>query len=129
MLYNDKPDILCITETWLQPALPNSLIVFDSNYSVFRTDRSSDRTGGGVCILTSNATIKATSVAIPSKSEMERVQPLPSTSRVRVQEISSRVQVQVPPCGTRVRVRVWHYGTRVPSSSTSPLTSHPEIYL
>ena len=67
LLCNDKPDILCITETWLQPALPNSLIVFDSNYSVFRTDRSSDRTGGGVCILTSNATIKATSVAIPSK--------------------------------------------------------------
>ena len=67
LLCNDKPDILCITETWLQPALPNSLIVFDSNYSVFRTDRSSDRTGGGVCILTSNATIKATLVAIPSK--------------------------------------------------------------
>ena len=55
---------------------------------------------------------------------MQRVQPLPSTSRVRVQEISSRVQVRVPPCGTRVRVRVGlrHFGTRVwirvPSSRT-----------
>ena len=56
---------------------------------------------------------------------MERVQPLPSTSRVRVQEISSRVQVRVPPCGTRVRVRVRHFGTRVrtrvPSSRTRVL--------
>ena len=57
---------------------------------------------------------------------MERVQPLPSTSRVRVQKVSSRVQVRVPPCGTRVRVRVRHFGTRVrtrvPSSRTRVLT-------
>jgi exonuclease III len=67
LLYNEKTDILCITETWLQPALPNCLIVFYCDHSVFRTDRSSDWVGGGVCILTSNATVKATSVPITAK--------------------------------------------------------------
>jgi len=63
---------------------------------------------------------------------MERVQLLPSTSRVRVQEVSSRVQVRVPPCGTRVRVRVRRCRTRVrvrvqrlPYSSTYSSTELP----
>jgi hypothetical protein len=41
LLCTDKPDILCITETWLQPTLPNNLIVFDSIIILFfvLTDR------------------------------------------------------------------------------------------
>jgi hypothetical protein len=61
---------LYIIETWLQPALPNSLIVFACNYTVFQTDVSSNRFGGGgggVCIPTRNATIKATPVPITRK--------------------------------------------------------------
>jgi hypothetical protein len=62
LLCTDKPDILCKTETWLQPTLPNNLIVFDSNYSVFR-DRPSGRIGSGVCTMLTST--KATAVSIP----------------------------------------------------------------
>jgi hypothetical protein len=54
LLCTDKPDILCITATWPQPIFPITLL-----FSVFRADRPSGRIGGGVCILTSNATVKA----------------------------------------------------------------------
>jgi hypothetical protein len=57
--------------------------------------------------------------------EMERVQPLPSMSRVRGQEVTSRVCVRVPPCGSWVRVWAQHCSTlvhtRVLSSQTRVL--------
>jgi len=41
------PNILVVTETWLDPAVPFSLFTI-SNYSLFRSDRSSH--GGGIGI-------------------------------------------------------------------------------
>jgi len=64
-LTNESPDILCITESWLLPACPNSLVVADCNYTVFRRDRV-DATGGGVCILLNNNTVIGTEINIPA---------------------------------------------------------------
>ena len=66
LLRKDKPHVVCITETWLQPETPDSLIVDDCNYSVFRTDRSTGHPGGGVCILTCNDSLKVIPVHLPS---------------------------------------------------------------
>jgi len=51
-------DIICITETWLHPSLPDSVVISDINY-FFCKDRCNDREGGGVCILINNSTVKA----------------------------------------------------------------------
>jgi len=68
-LNDNNPDILCITETWLNSSLPDSVVLSDSNFSLFRKDRSNGREGGGVCILTNNATVKAVPVHVPTKFE------------------------------------------------------------
>jgi exonuclease III len=69
-----KPDILCVTETWLQPVANNSLLTAGTCYSVFRKDRNYNRRGGGVCILVNSASITVAQVPIPSKfSEVELI--------------------------------------------------------
>ena len=44
-----KPDILVLTETWLDDLLPNSLFAPSQMYNVFRNDRQ--LRSGGVCVL------------------------------------------------------------------------------
>ena len=68
-LNNNNLDIVCITETWLHSSTPDSVVICDSNFSLFRKDRPSDREGGGVCILTNNATVKAVPVYLSTKFE------------------------------------------------------------
>lgn len=46
LLHSDKPDIICITETWLREDTKPAIF---NNYTIFRQDRS-DRIGGGVLI-------------------------------------------------------------------------------
>lgn len=41
-----NPDIICGTESWLDPSIKNGEI-FPSNFNVFRKDRETDTTGGG----------------------------------------------------------------------------------
>lgn len=60
-----KYDIVCITESWLDSSTPNSVLLHDCDYSIFRKDRPSDKIGGGVCILTKNSTITAVHVPLP----------------------------------------------------------------
>jgi hypothetical protein len=64
ILRNVKPDVLCITETWLLPCTSNSPVVHKCHYTLFRTDRLVGC--GGVCILINNNCIKATLVQLPS---------------------------------------------------------------
>jgi exonuclease III len=67
-----NPDIVCITETWLQPATHSSLLTAGTSYSVFRKDRVSQGRGGGVCILVNRMFVTAVEVPIPVKfSEIE----------------------------------------------------------
>ena len=48
---NPKPNIFGISETWLNSNFSDSELTMNSNYRVFRQDRSSR--GGGVCLLVS----------------------------------------------------------------------------
>jgi exonuclease III len=52
-----KPDILCITETWLHSTTSSSLLIGSTCYSVFRNDRPVDRRGRGVCVIVNNTTV------------------------------------------------------------------------
>ena len=47
-----KPGVLCVTESWLRPSIPNNSI-HNSCYSLFRKDRHGNREGGGG-VLTDN---------------------------------------------------------------------------
>lgn len=60
-------DIVCITETWLNSSISNSVIVSDTNFSIYRKDRVGNREGGGVCILTNNASVLVNPVNLPVK--------------------------------------------------------------
>ena len=44
-----SPDLLILTETWLDCSIPDSLLVSHYGYHIFRKDRSSR--GGGVIVL------------------------------------------------------------------------------
>ena len=50
ILYNNNYDCIFITESWLKPTVPNSLLDPKNAYTIFRHDRL-HRTGGGVCVL------------------------------------------------------------------------------
>jgi hypothetical protein len=67
-LLTKKPDILCVTETWLNNSVSNQLLC-GFNYNIARYDRPSSE-GGGVCIMYNNLTVKAVPVIIPSKYAM-----------------------------------------------------------
>ena len=65
-LNTESIDIICITESWLKPCSPDSLLLGDNrNYTVFRKDHV-DSQGGGVCILSRTDTVKAVRVDISS---------------------------------------------------------------
>jgi len=46
--YRHSPDMMCLSETWLMPDIPNSLIISQNVCKCFRKDRFSR--GGGVAI-------------------------------------------------------------------------------
>ena len=51
MFFNTpKPDIVCITETWLDSSVVNSTLGIPDDYVVLRHDRPGSRRGGGVLI-------------------------------------------------------------------------------
>ena len=62
-----NPDIVCVTESWLNSTISDSVIISDTNFSVFRKDRIDTRVGGSVCILVNSATVKAVRVQIPHR--------------------------------------------------------------
>ena len=53
LMENEDPDILCISETWLQPNILDDLISI-KKYNVFRNDNSLNSRGSGACIYVKN---------------------------------------------------------------------------
>jgi len=47
-LESESPDVLILTESWLDTSIPDSLLVPSQSYHIFRIDRSSR--GGGVVL-------------------------------------------------------------------------------
>jgi hypothetical protein len=66
-LNTTNPDIVGVTESWLNSTISDSVIISDTNFSIFRKDRIDTRVGGGVCILVNNATVKTVPVQIPPR--------------------------------------------------------------
>ncbi len=47
-------NILCLTETWLTPTVPDTAVTPSDNFSVLRMDRTAEagkNKGGGVCFM------------------------------------------------------------------------------
>ena len=53
LIENEDIDILCISETWLQPNILDDLISI-KNYTVFRNDNPLNSRGSGTCIYVKN---------------------------------------------------------------------------
>ena len=71
MLYDQRPDVVILSETWLNGSVPDALLDPEGLYRIFRRDRSVGR-GGGVCIIVSrrhNAIEVATINLCPSEVE------------------------------------------------------------
>lgn len=60
---SELPDIVCTTESWLKSHTPDSVILSDNAYSIFRKDRT-DSQGGGVCLIVKNESAKVVRVDI-----------------------------------------------------------------
>ena len=71
MLDNENIDILLVTETWLKPEINNAILTNNLAFSTFRKDRLHS-TGGGVCILVNNNSVKAINVPISSSLDLFR---------------------------------------------------------
>mgnify|MGYP001548984872 CR=1 FL=1 len=70
ILQLDWPDVIAISETWLNSEVPDSIFSACKGYSVFRRDRSPGKKGGGVAILTKTG-LACYSVNVPSDSCLE----------------------------------------------------------
>ena len=57
LLENEDLDILCISETWLQPNIPDELISI-KNYYVFRNDNRLNSRESGACICVCQEPVK-----------------------------------------------------------------------
>ena len=64
-----KPDIIIATETWLNPTIYSSEF-FSSSYNIFRCDRITNTTGGGVLIAI-NRCYKSEEYVIPKNTNSE----------------------------------------------------------
>ena len=53
LIKNENLDILCVSETWLQPNILDDLISI-KNYNVFRNDNPLNSHGSGACIYVKN---------------------------------------------------------------------------
>ena len=64
--------MICITETWLNPTFPDSLIINGSNYSIYRCDCVQQR-GGGCAILIHNS-LKSIKLNLPDTIKLGEVE-------------------------------------------------------
>lgn len=63
LLNNYYYDFIFFTESWLTANIPNSLLVQDYNYNIFRKDRANSRIGGGIVIFVKKC-FNSTNIAI-----------------------------------------------------------------
>ncbi len=64
-------NILCLTETWLTPMVPDTAVTPSDNFSVFRMDRSAEagkNKGGGVCFFINKKWCEPRNISILSRS-------------------------------------------------------------
>ncbi len=64
-------NILCLTETWLTPSVPDTAVTLSNNFSVLRMDRTAEAgktKGGGVCFMINKKWCYPRSISILSPS-------------------------------------------------------------
>ncbi len=64
-------NILCLTETWLTPTVPDNAVMPSDNFSVFRMDRTAEAgktKGGGVCFMINKKWCDPRNISILSRS-------------------------------------------------------------
>ena len=74
LLSVSSPGLVCITESWLNSGITDSILCDCFKYSIFRKDRISVNYGGGVCLLVNNDLFKTHQVCIPDRfSHLEMI--------------------------------------------------------
>ncbi len=97
-------NILCLTETWLTPTVPDTAVTPSDNFSVLRMDRTAEAgktKGGGVCFMINKKWCDPRSISILSLSGSPRLEHLSIICRpfYLPREISSIIitAVYIPP--------------------------------
>ncbi len=83
-------NIICLTETWLMPSVPDTAVTPSDNFSVLRMDRTAEAgksKGGGVCFMI-NPKGTAVSPAIPTRFFKTSAKDIKNTPSILVVQIS-----------------------------------------
>jgi hypothetical protein len=67
----DFPEIIVVTETWLNDNIPTSLFNCSKFYNVYRLDRQNERLGGGGVAVFVKNTIRSYEIAVPNIGALE----------------------------------------------------------
>ncbi len=79
-------NILCLTETWLTPSVPDNAVIPYDNFSVLRMDRTAEAgktKGGGVCFMINKKWCDLKNISIPSRSCSPHLEHLSIMCRAR----------------------------------------------
>lgn len=101
LLNKNEFELICLNETWLSKNTPDSLLVPDQNYTVFRADRP--KNSGGSAILTSSALL-VTRISVPS---------IPSVDLVCV-DIHAKSQIRLINCYVKPGIQTAHMDEFIP---------------
>ncbi len=80
-------NILCLTETWLTPTVPDTTVTPSDNFSVLRTDRTAEAgktKGGGVCFFINKKGCDPRNISILSRSPLHYLPPLLSAPGIYI---------------------------------------------
>ena len=69
LVYNEKSDVICVSETWLNNSISNEDILH-SGFTIYRKDRK-DRYGGGVLVAIKTDSFKSVKEFSPNGEEFE----------------------------------------------------------
>ncbi len=107
-------NILCLTETWLTPSVPDTAVTPYDNFSVFRMDRTAKAgktKGGGVCFMINKKWCDPRSISIRSHSCLAHLEHLSIICRqfYLPREFSSIIAtaVYIPPQADHRQTPVW----------------------
>ena len=67
LVYNEKSDVICVSETWLNNSISNEDILH-SGFTIYRKDRK-DRYGGGVLVAIKTDSFKSVKEFSPDEEE------------------------------------------------------------
>ncbi len=97
-------NILCLTETWLTPSVPDTAVTPSDNFYVLRMDRTAESgktKGGGVCFMINKKWCDPRNISILSRSCSPRLEHLSTMSSAATSTNTLMLHVSSPGTSTK----------------------------